>query len=233
MEKKGTIIAVGGTKGGSGKTTISINLAIWLFNKGFKVLVIDADHQGSARDYTSVRSALNEESGTGYTLSLLTGENLYHQALNFAHVYDFVIIDTHGGDDEAHKKAMAACNIYLLPMEPSAIDFWTISLVCTRFTEIRAVQVTPAIGYTFLSQADYSSQENRETAAGLQELTAFKYVDAPIQRRKAIRKAAALGLSVAEYIDDKGNPVDKTAVEDFDKLFNEILKTVINEQVGS
>src|SRR3954468_18188642 len=47
------IAAIGGTKGGSGKSTIAINMAVMLAAAGRDVLLVDADEQGTSRDFTA------------------------------------------------------------------------------------------------------------------------------------------------------------------------------------
>ena len=60
------IIAVGGTKGGTGKSTVSTNLAVILAASGRDVLLVDADDQGTAGDFTTMRNQSRED-GAGYT----------------------------------------------------------------------------------------------------------------------------------------------------------------------
>jgi chromosome partitioning protein len=66
------IFTVGGIKGGTGKTTISTNLAVWLLKKGADVLLVDADEQESASDFTAWRDETHK-GASGYTLVQLTG----------------------------------------------------------------------------------------------------------------------------------------------------------------
>ncbi|WP_236705193.1 ParA family protein [Hymenobacter sp. AT01-02] len=66
------IITVGGIKGGTGKSTISTNLAVWLSRQGHDVLLVDADEQESSSDFTAWRGE-TRNGELGYTLVQLTG----------------------------------------------------------------------------------------------------------------------------------------------------------------
>jgi chromosome partitioning protein len=69
------IYTVGGIKGGSGKTTIATNLTVFLLQQGRDVILVDADDQESATDFTSFRhQSLDGE--IGYTAVKLTGREL-------------------------------------------------------------------------------------------------------------------------------------------------------------
>ena len=67
------IIVVGGIKGGGGKTTVATNLAISLVVAGFNVLLIDADDQETATDFTALRNERTENKA-GYTAIQLRGQ---------------------------------------------------------------------------------------------------------------------------------------------------------------
>ncbi|QIQ74813.1 Iron-sulfur cluster carrier protein (plasmid) [Pseudomonas coronafaciens] len=51
------ILLLGGEKGGSGKSCLAQNLAVWLQARGGDVLLLDADPQGTTADWAAERSA--------------------------------------------------------------------------------------------------------------------------------------------------------------------------------
>ena len=85
------IITVGGTKGGGGKTTLATNLAVMRANEGYDVLLIDADDQGTASNFTSLRNSTIPE-GAGYTSVRLLGEELIHSYRSLRDKYQDIII---------------------------------------------------------------------------------------------------------------------------------------------
>ncbi len=63
------ITVVGGTKGGSGKSTVATNLAVMLSTAGRDVLLVDADDQETATDFTNLRNE-TRPGGPGIHVSL-------------------------------------------------------------------------------------------------------------------------------------------------------------------
>jgi len=113
-----TTIAVINQKGGSGKTTIATNLAHALKRANAKVLLVDSDPQGSARDWN--------EANEGGILPVvgLDRETLPTDLMAIKGGYDFVIID--GAPQVARLAAAAvkACDVVLIPVQPSPYDIW-------------------------------------------------------------------------------------------------------------
>ena len=91
------IVTIGGIKGGSGKTTVATNLACIAAGQGADVLLVDADNQETAFDFTNARKADNPRAPS-YTCVKLTGASVRTEVLKMAKKYDHVIIDAGGRD---------------------------------------------------------------------------------------------------------------------------------------
>ena len=206
------IVVAGGTKGGSGKTTVATNLAIMRALQGYDVLLVDADDQESATDFTVLRT---ERLGpAGYTSIKLTGPAVRTETLKLARKYDEVLIDAGGRDTVSQRAALAIAHLLLVPFVPRSFDVWTLEKVATWVTEIRTVN--PALNaYCFLNRADPSGQDNDAAADVLQETSDLGFIETPLGARKAFGKAAAQGVAVVEL-----KPLDQKAAEEIGLLYH-------------
>jgi len=209
------IYVVGGIKGGSGKTTVATNLAVKLSLLGKDVLLVDADDQETATDFSAWRNE-RTEGKAGYTSVQLTGKAARDELTRLANKYEEVVIDTGGRDTTSQRAALSVADIYLVPFNPRSFDVWTVEKVARLIEEIQTINPTLKT-YAFLNRADPRGSDNDDAAEALREEEAFKYLDTPLVNRKAFSNASAQGMGVMEL-----QPQDKKATTEFSTLFDTI-----------
>jgi chromosome partitioning protein len=210
------IVVVGGIKGGSGKTTVATNLAVIRAGEGRDVLLIDADDQETASDFTILRNE-RQEGCASYTSIKLTGAAVRTETLRLRSKYDDIIIDTGGRDTTSQRAALTVADILLVPFVPRSFDVWTLEKVATLVTEMRAAN--PELrACAFLNRADPRGQDNEGAAEVLQDTKALSFIDTPLGARKAFSNAAAQGLAITEL-----KPQDLKAIDEFVILYRYVF----------
>jgi chromosome partitioning protein len=212
------IITVGGIKGGSGKSTVATNLAVLRSDAGRDVLLIDADDQETASDFTALRNERLEE-GAGYTSIKLTGAAVRTETLRLKDKYQDIIIDTGGRDTTSQRAAISISDILLVPFVPRSFDVWTLEKVGALVEEMRAAN--PHLrAYTFINRADPRGSDNEDAAEMLAENSALQFIEMSLGARKAFGNAAAEGLAVIEL-----KPQDPKASEEIIVLYRYVFDT--------
>lgn len=211
------ITVVGGTKGGSGKSTIATNLTIMLATAGHDVLLVDADDQETATDFTNLREASRPD-GAGYTCIALTGAAVRSGVQRLAPKHAHVIIDTGGRDTASQRAALSICDVYLVPFAPRSFDVWTLDKVAELIEETRVVNPNLR-ALAFINRAEARGGENVEAAELIRSKPGLEFIPASLGARKAFAHAAAAGLSVVEL-----RPLDPKAVEEIGMLFRHLFE---------
>jgi chromosome partitioning protein len=210
------IIIAGGIKGGSGKTTAATNLAVIRAGEGRDVLLVDADDQETATDFSTLRNERVEQ-GAKYTSIKLTGPAVRTETLRQAPKYQDIIIDTGGRDTTSQRAALSVADVLLVPFVPRSFDLWTLEKVAELVDEMKTAN--PKLrAYTFLNRADPRGTDNDDTAAELRENALLQFLDMPLGTRKAFSNAAAHGLAVTEL-----RPADPKAVEEIMALYRYVF----------
>lgn len=201
------IITVGGIKGGSGKSTVATNLATIRAMTGNDVLLIDADDQETAADFTILRNE-RHPGGAHYTCIKLTGPAVRTETLRLADKYQDIVIDTGGRDTTSQRAALSVSNVLLVPFVPRSFDIWTLERVGELVEEMRTAN--PSLkAYTFLNRTDPRGADNEDAGEVLRETKTLTFINTPLGTRKAFSNAAAQGLAVTEL-----KPQDLKATEE-------------------
>lgn len=118
----GTILTVAQQKGGSGKTTLTANLAVGLTALGHSVAIIDTDPQGSLGRWFMTRRDLMDDPGMDFSTSSAWG--VEYEAGKLAGSYDFVLVDTPPKADSDLRPALRRAALVLVPIATSHVDLW-------------------------------------------------------------------------------------------------------------
>lgn len=119
-------------KGGVGKTTLSVNLAACLARTGARVLLIDADPQGSALDWAAARQTAPLFSVVGFPRP-----TIHKEIAQIGQGYDHVIIDGPPRVTDLARSAIMASDIVVIPVQPSPYDIWAAEEVVKLIEEAR------------------------------------------------------------------------------------------------
>jgi chromosome partitioning protein len=192
----GTIVLIGGEKGGSGKSTIAVNLAAYLAQEGQDVMLLDADPQGSAADWVTNR---NEDTSLPAVHCTQKYGDIYKTTLDLGARYSVVVVDAGGRDSKELRTAMVAADVLYIPLRPSQYDLRTLP----KMNELAdlARGMNPNLRVRTLLCMTPTNLMNKEKADA-QELLAH-FPDLPlsactISDRKVYRDALPKGRGVVE-----------------------------------
>jgi len=113
------IISLASLKGGSGKTTLSVHLAAAIAAGGRRVVLIDADPQGSASDWSAAR-----EDTPPFPVVGMARNTLHRDLVPVLEDYDHCVIDTPPRVSALARSALLASDLVLIPVQPSSYDVW-------------------------------------------------------------------------------------------------------------
>lgn len=190
------ITVIGSLKGGSGKSTVTFNLAVWLEMAEAEVLVVDADPQATLSDVSEVRT----EEGYEPFLNLKDASALSRKKLRG---YDEVLIDVGTSDIDAMKLALALADRVVIPVPPSQADIWSTQRFISFLDE--AVDGERPELLTFINRADthHAIRESDEAAAALVSLPDVEFIKYRLCQRTVFRRSFSEGLAVYE-LDPRG-----------------------------
>jgi chromosome partitioning protein len=202
------IVTIGNTKGGVGKTTLAIQLALARAIAGRDVLLVDGDRQGSSQMAVAIRAEADRKPGIA-CVHYPDGAVLRPQVQRQAGKYDDVLIDAGGRDSTALRAALVLSDVLLVPFLPRSVDVWALADIAALVDEACSVRDGLRV-YAVLNAADPGvSSDNADAAAALADFPQLQLLDAPIRRRKAFANAVGEGLSVDEL-----NPRDPKACDE-------------------
>ncbi|MDE3188299.1 MAG: AAA family ATPase [Acidobacteriota bacterium] len=204
-------IAILNQKGGVGKTTLAVNLAASLSRAGSRVLLIDADPQGSALDWAAAR-----QSEPLFPVAGLPKPTLHRDLGQLGQGYDYIIIDGPPRVADLARSAIMAADLVLIPVQPSPYDVWAADEVVKLLDEARIFK--PGLQAAFVV-----NRKIVNTALGRDVRDALATYSPPalgaaICQRIMFAESAAQGLAVYEV------EPDGPAASEIEALREEIMQ---------
>jgi len=188
----GTIVTIAQQKGGAGKTTLAIHLALAWAAGGKRVAIIDIDPQASLSTWFRLRRERPKKGRTPVDAVAVSGWRVTGEVERQAREHDIVLIDSPPHAETEARIAVRAGKLVLVPVQPSPIDLWA-----TKPTlELSRAEKTPAL--LVLNRVPARAKLTGTLRA------AFNALDVPLAKaqignRVALATAINEGQGILEY----------------------------------
>ncbi len=219
------VISLVNQKGGCGKTTVSMHLAGALARrgKGMKVLVVDADPQGTATRWAA--SATDDDPFPASVVGLAAANTKVHREVQkFANDYDYIVIDCPpSADSQVPQSALLITDVALVPVIPSPPDLW--AAIGIGKTIEGAQTVNEALKTRLvLNQLQPNTTLGREALEILPEF-GIELARNSLSFRQVYRQCAAFGQTVHNF----GSKA-KEAIKEIEALTDEVTALIMREE---
>lgn len=194
------ITVIGNLKGGTGKSTVAFNLAVWLATNGRDVSLFDLDPQATLSDVAQIRE--EEE----YLPAIKVTNDITKLK---ARKNKEILVDVGTADFESMKLALSLADRVVVPVPPSQADIWSTQRFMKIIDEVNEGGKKPEI-LGFINRADthIHVRETGEAEEALLHLPGIKLIDVRLYQRTAYRRSFSEGLGVFEL-----EPKSKAAAE--------------------
>lgn len=211
------IVTVGGTKGGIGKSTLTVNFAAELTRQGKRLVIVDADDTGTSMNWGRDRE---ERSPDSPHLSVIPLRGAIRPKLvDLEEAYGLVLVDVGGHDSQEFRQAAVTSDFLLLPVTTSMVDIDPLAKVSQLLAQFR--DFNPSLGaHCIFNRVETNSPGDRLNEARQhvrEEYPEIAPLETKLHDRVAYKDSMRLGRGVVEWTDYKAKAELQVLVEE---IFN-------------
>lgn len=204
------IFTLASLKGGTGKTVLSLHLAHAIALAKRRVILIDADPQGSASNWSAAR-----ETASPFVVVGMARDTLHRDLPELLKNFEHCVIDTPPRVSALARSAILAADLVICPVQPSSFDVWAVGETVNLIQE--AQQFKPEIKAAFCINRRISKTTiGREIVEALKDYP-FPILKTAISQRVAFAESSA-GYTVIEIA------ASSAAADEIKALSKDILK---------
>jgi len=211
------ILAVKGTKGGSGKTTITVNIAITIAVLDYRVALVDLDPEKGVTAILNSRRQNLEKSPQVDIYQADSPVELQRIMDRLQDEYDFIVFDTPGLDDGLTNAAMRYCDLIVCPFQASRLDLLTARKVDNGLAKLKEKNPdvkTRAIINRLTTHHQKRPKKIRNVEEWFEGWENLTLMNSYISNRDAFMDSLDDDLGVIEYTDEKAASEIKEVIKE-------------------
>lgn len=212
------LVCLANSKGGVGKSTLAVHLAVWLHDRGFQTAFLDCDPQASSKQW------LAESEPRIEVETAITPEDVAVKGQGLAREANWVVVDTPGSIHDVSRTAMLLAHLAVFPVGPSILDLRSVSQATTVLKYAQTINGGRPIGRLVLNRIRTRDTISRDLIAAAPSL-GLEVCASTVRDLKVFRDAAQQGTVVQRM----GN-LAADAARELDALFAELTAELLTER---
>lgn len=214
-------------KGGTGKTTLALHIAVIMAGSGHRTLLIDADPQASAMAWLAARTQAKRPAVKSLTITAINNGTITDQLRELAASYDRIIIDGPPRGDRIARDVILASDLVLVPTRLSGFDVWAGDSITRSIEDLRPIQKMaskrPLDWFYVVNQRQPRTNVGKVILKALERHQGH-ILDAQVCERTSFIEATSQGMTILET-----EPATKAARE-ITTLADEIERLIAQRQ---
>ena len=196
------MIVLANTKGGVGKSTLAVHIAVWLHDQGGKTALLDADKQRSSSQWIA------EAEPKITVCTAHTPEDCLSEGRRLLQSHDFLVADGPAGLDDVSRTLLILADLALLPISPSILDLRSVSQATAILRYAQGINRGRPDGRLILNKMRKRDTISREVLTAAPNL-GVAVAQGVIRDLQAFRDAAQQGSVVSRMGKRYANAADE------------------------